>query len=263
MMEQVLLNLVINARDAMPQGGQLHISTDKTQLDEAAAHANPEARPGDFVTLSVRDTGAGIAPEHLPRIFEPFFTTKQPGKGTGLGLATAYGIVKQHQGWLEVASSPGQGATFKIFLPAAAAPAAVPTAKTEPAPRGGTETILLVEDEFAVRMITRRILENFGYKVHDASQAREARDLWTRSHDKIHLLLTDIVMPEGTTGRELADQLRAHRPGLKVVFMSGYSPEVAGKDTAFFRRAGNYFIQKPFSSKTLLEAVRRCLDEKS
>jgi PAS domain S-box-containing protein len=262
MMEQVLLNLVLNARDAMPQGGQLFISTEKARIDEAAARANPEARVGEFVCLTVRDTGAGIAPENLPRIFEPFFTTKQPGKGTGLGLATAYGIIKQHQGWLQVASTPGQGATFKFFLPASTAPAAAPAYQTERLPRGGPETILLVEDEFAVRVITRRVLETVGYKVHEACQAREARDLWARSGDRISLLLTDIMMPEGTSGLELADQLRAQRAELKVIFMSGYTPDVAGQDTAFFRRSGNFFIQKPFASKALLEAVRSVLDEK-
>ncbi len=262
MIEQVLLNLVLNARDAMPQGGQLRISTESVQLDQAVARSNPEARAGKFVCLSVSDSGPGIAQEHLPRIFEPFFTTKQPGKGTGLGLATAYGIVKQHQGWIEVKTIAGQGTTFKIFLPAA--PTSPALVATQPAPpvRGGTETILLVEDEFAVRVITRRVLENAGYKVYEAAQAREARELWTRMQDSISLLLTDIVMPEGITGRELADQLRALRPALRVIFMSGYSPDVAGKDTAFFRRSGNFFIEKPFSSKALLQVVRECLDEK-
>jgi CheY-like chemotaxis protein len=263
MMEQVLLNLVVNARDAMPGGGQLLIATERVSSDAAYARTNPEARAGEFVCVSVGDTGTGIAPEHLQRIFEPFFTTKEPSRGTGLGLATVYGIVKQHQGWVEVSSRVGEGTTFRIFLPAIPPPAEVTAAPMAEAElRGGSETILLVEDDFSVRMITRRVLETFKYKVHEATCAREAAEVWDRHAGEIALLLTDIVMPEGVTGRDLAEQLRAKSPGLKVIFMSGYSAEVLATHTEFFRRTGSYFLHKPCAAATLIRTVRQCLDAK-
>jgi two-component system, cell cycle sensor histidine kinase and response regulator CckA len=263
MLEQVLLNLVVNARDAMPNGGQLLITTEGTSVAEACAQANREARAGEYVCLTVSDTGTGIAPEHLPRMFEPFFTTKEVGKGTGLGLATVYGIVKQHQGWIEVSSRFGEGATFKIFLPAIPAPVEKPAeAQVEARLRGGTETILLVEDEEAVRRITRRVLERYGYTVCEACTAREAREIWRSRREEVALLLTDIIMPEGITGQDLAEELRKDRPGLKVVFMSGYSAEVVGKDTTFFHRTRSHFLPKPCSPAKLLQTVRQCLDEK-
>lgn len=263
MLEQVLVNLVVNARDAMPQGGTLVIATELIVLDGPRLGGHPEARAGEFVCWSVSDTGTGISPEHLQRIFEPFFTTKEVGKGTGLGLATVYGIVKQHQGWIEVSSRLGEGATFKIFLPAVPAPDEVPGSfKAQPELRGGSESILLVEDDNPVRMVTRRVLESFGYNVLEAGSANDALKLWQTHQDRIALLLTDIVMPEGVTGRELADILRKQKPDIKVILMSGYSAEVAGKDAEFSRRSRNHFIQKPSSSRTLLDMVRRCLDEK-
>ncbi len=263
MLEQVLLNLVVNARDAMPKSGQLLIATECVTVDEARARTNHEARPGEFARLTVSDTGTGIAAGHLPRIFEPFFTTKEPGVGTGLGLATVYGIVKQHQGWIEVVTRLGEGTTFQIFLPAIPAPAekAAAAAQAEAKLRGGPETILLVEDDEAVRMTTRRVLERYGYTVWEARNAREAREVWSSHREKVALLLTDIIMPEGVTGRDLAEELRKDRPGLKVVFMSGYSAEVIGKDTEFFRRARIHFLHKPCSPATLLQTVRQCLDE--
>jgi CheY-like chemotaxis protein len=263
MIEQVLLNLAVNARDAMPRGGHVLITTDTARFDAAYARTHPEASVGEFVCLTVSDTGTGIAPEHLPRIFEPFFTTKELGKGTGLGLATVYGIVKQHQGWIEVASQPGAGATFKILLPAIPTPAwTAATAPIETDLPGGAETILLVEDDYAVRLTTRRVLESRGYKIYEATAAGEALDLWRGHVEEIALLLTDIVMPQGVTGRDLAEQLRAQRPALKVIFMSGYSADVIGKDTDFFRRTQSSFLQKPCSARALLEAVRRSLDGK-
>jgi PAS domain S-box-containing protein len=263
MMEQVIVNLVINARDAMPCGGKLLIATDTTNVDPAYTHTHVDARAGTFVCLTVSDTGTGIAPEHLPRIFEPFFTTKEPGKGTGLGLATVYGIVKQHQGWVEVSSRLGEGSIFKIFLPARPAPRKKPaTSETAVAMRGGTETILLVEDDYAVRMTTRRVLESVGYRVCEATSAREALEIWRVQAEDIALLLTDMIMPEGVTGRELAEQLRADRHGLKVIFLSGYAEDVTGKDTDIIRRSKSRFLQKPCSSRTLLDTVRECLDEK-
>jgi len=263
MIEQVLLNLSVNARDAMPRGGQLLITTDTASLDLAYVHDHPEARAGKFVCLTVTDTGTGIAPEHLPRIFEPFFTTKEIGKGTGLGLATVYGIVKQHQGWVEVSSQLGKGTTFRIFLPAIPTPASAGVTPTAGAgAREGAETILLVEDEDGVRMITRRVLESHGYRIIEATTAGKALEIWRSRAEEIALLLTDIVMPQGISGRDLAEQLRVQRPALKIIFMSGYSTDVMGTDADFFRRTKSYFLQKPFSSQDLLQTVRFCLDGK-
>jgi PAS domain S-box-containing protein len=262
MIEQALVNLTVNARDAMPRGGQLLITTEAVRFDEEQARRLPEGRAGKFACLIVSDTGTGIAPEHLARIFEPFFTTKEPGKGTGLGLATVHGIVKQHQGWIEVASEVGVGTTFKIFLPAVPAPAtSIEALEKEPDPPRGTETIMLVEDDYAVRMITRRVLEGHGYKIWEATSAPEALEMWLGRGEEIALLLSDIVMPGGVTGRELAEQLRQKKPTLKVVLMSGYSEDVIGNDTEFFGRNGSYFLHKPCASRVLLETVRRCLDE--
>jgi PAS domain S-box-containing protein len=262
MLEQVLLNLVVNARDAMPRGGCLVIATERVSRNGEFLQAEPGARAGEFVGLSVSDTGTGIAPEHLPRIFEPFFTTKEPGKGSGLGLANVYGIVKQHQGWVEVSSRPGQGATFEIFLPAILPPPALagPAPPAETRLRGGPETILLVEDDIPLRSVTRRVLEKFRYKVHEAACGTEALEVWRRHQKEIALVLTDFVMPGGMTGRDLAERLRAQRPGLKLIFMSGYSPEALGKDTKFIQRTHGYFLNKPCSPRTLLQTVRRCLD---
>jgi len=263
MIEQVLLNLAVNARDAMPRGGHLLISTDTASFDTAYAKTRPEASAGEFVCVAVTDTGTGIAPEHLPRIFEPFFTTKELGKGTGLGLATAYGIITQHRGWIDVSSQAGAGATFRIYLPVIPSPRVAPVAPQAGTELpGGTETILLVEDDYAVRVITRRVLESRGYKIYEATTAREAVEVWRSRAEEIALLLTDIVMPQGVTGRDLTDELRAQRPTLKVIFMSGYSADVIGKDTEFFRRIKSYFLQKPFSAEVLLQTVRRCLDGK-
>jgi signal transduction histidine kinase/FixJ family two-component response regulator len=264
MLEQVLVNLAVNARDAMPKGGQLLIVTETTRLDAAYATTHPAASAGEFVCLSVTDTGTGIATEHLPHIFEPFFTTKDVGKGTGLGLATAYGIVQQHQGWIEVSSKPGVGSTFRIFLPAIEArPAASPEAEPVAAkPVGGSETILLVEDEEAVRSLTRRVLKQYGYHVHEAASGPEALELWCAHKAEIALVLTDMIMPQHMSGRELVEQLLAERPTLKVIIMSGYSCESVSEDTAFLRRTRTRFLQKPCDSRTLLRTVRESLDEK-
>jgi PAS domain S-box-containing protein len=262
MLEQVLVNLVVNARDAMPHGGPLVITTDRTTLDEGYARSNSEGRTGQFVTLCVRDMGTGIAPEVLPRIFEPFFTTKDPGKGTGLGLATVYGIVKQHQGWIEVSSRIGEGSSFKVFLPAIEAPSGATEAKAEETLRGGSETVLVVEDDPAVRLQTRHMLERFGYLVKEASSGREGLEVWEGHGANVDLVLTDMVMPGGMTGREMVERLWGQEPGLKVIFTSGYDRENAGRDTDFIRRSKSRFLQKPCSSRQLIETVRQSLDEK-
>src|SRR2546429_625966 len=262
MMEQVLLNLAVNARDAMPRGGQLTIRTETRTIDETQARRNPEARSGDFVCLSVSDTGCGIAPEILPRIFEPFFTTKEVGKGTGLGLATVYGIVKQHQGWIEVVSQLGQGTTFNVFLPASSGTARQAQELISSASaRGRGETILVAEDELALRLLAARILRNLGYEVLEAASGTEAIQVWEQHGRKVDLLLTDLVMPDGMTGRELAKSMETRESALKVIYTSGYAPETG--ETAFVFRGGINFLQKPYQAQTLAKVIRDCLDTKT
>ncbi|MGE0866265.1 MAG: ATP-binding protein, partial [Vicinamibacterales bacterium] len=258
MIDQVLMNLAVNARDAMPGGGRLIITTSQQVVDERLGRLHQEVAPGDYVALSVSDSGTGIPSDVLPRIFEPFFTTKEAGKGTGLGLATVFGIVKQHSGLLQVESEPGQGATFRVLLPARTAAPQIAALATQSRPAGGTETILVVEDEPLVRMLTRVVLERAGYQVVEASDGVEALKVWEQHRKDIHLLLTDLVMPGGVSGRELATQLMASKPGLKVVFTSGYSAEIAGREISL--QEGQNFIQKPSAPSKVLETVRRCLD---
>lgn len=261
MMEQVLVNLMVNARDAMPDGGRLIITTERTEVDEARARMYPEARAGKFVCWTVSDTGTGIPAEHLPHIFEPFYSTKESGRGTGLGLSTVYGIVKQHGGWVEVATRPGAGTTFKIFLPAIPVPAtseaSLPSAVVL---RGGDERILLVEGEPSVRMLTRRILETFGYEVLEAATGGEALTLAAAAAGEIDLLLTGLVMPDHLTGPGLAEELRKARPGLKVIFTSGHNLESARLDAGLLKHNQGFFLQKPCASRDLIDTVRRCLD---
>ena len=260
MLEQVLMNLCVNARDAMPGGGSLLIQTTETEVDEEAARLNLEAAPGRYVALGVSDTGSGIPPEILPKIFEPFFTTKEAGKGTGLGLATVFGIVKQHQGWIKVDNRPGQGVTFQVFLPASTEPAVEGApAEAKPQPRGGTETILVVEDEAVVRKLVRKILERHGYNILEASNGVEALQRWEDNRGTVALLLTDLVMPGGMSGQELARQLVANQPQLKVIYTSGYSADIAGRE--FQLRPGEAFLQKPCPTAQLVETVRRSLDD--
>jgi CheY-like chemotaxis protein len=261
MMEQVLLNLAVNARDAMPRGGQLAIRISIVEVNEIHVQRHPEAHTGQFVCISKSDTGCGIPAENLPRIFEPFFTTKEIGKGTGLGLATVYGIVKQHQGWIEVQSVVGKGTTFRIYIPfvgAAQADTEKPT--TQITIRGGTETILLVEDEAPVRELVARVLKKYGYKIWPASSGDDALGVWQEHKDSISLLLTDLVMPGNMNGHELAEKLRADQPGLKVIFTSGYSADIVGKN--FKLDPDLNFLQKPYHPQTLALTVRRCLDGK-
>ena len=258
MLDQVLMNLVVNARDAMPGGGRLIIETAEKALTEAEAALIPDATPGRYACLSVTDSGSGIAPEALPHIFEPFFTTKEVGKGTGLGLATVFGIVQQHGGALQVESEVGGGTTFHIFLPTAeAAEVAEEKVAAKMLPRG-TETILVVEDEPSLRLLNRIVLERQGYQVLEAAHGVEALEVWERHAGRIHLLLTDLVMPEGLSGLELAARLRKRSPDLPVIFTSGYSAEMAGRELSL--EPGQYFLQKPTPLPELLETLRRCLD---
>jgi len=260
--EQVLTNLIVNARDAMPSGGNLRIATEPILFKEVDLRPDLERRPGEFICLSVADTGTGIAAEHLPRVFEPFFTTKGPGKGTGLGLATVYGIIEQHLGWIEVSSQMGVGSTFRVLLPACAPPVAEPaTLEQKKKLPGGRERILLVEDEESLRAVTRRVLERFGYQVQEAASGRAALEAWRDRTGEVDLLLTDIVMPLGVNGRQLAAQLRQQRPTLKVILMSGYSGNALEQQAPQGDNQPLRVLQKPFASNDLILTVRQVLDE--
>lgn len=259
MMEQILMNLAVNSRDAMPRGGTLTISTGTVELDAAVAARNPHLEPGRYVRLSVADTGTGIPAEHLPHIFEPFFTTKEVGKGTGLGLATVYGIVQQHHGWIDVTSEAGRGATFNLYFPAVSGGT---TEFTRELARSslpqGTETILVVEDAVSVRTIVCNTLRRCGYNVLQAESGREALAVWPEYKDRVDLLLTDIVMPHGVSGFELAGLLQSSKPGLKVVYTSGYTGDLEGNRATLVE--GLNFLQKPYAPRKLAETVRQSLD---
>jgi len=257
-MEQVLLNLAVNARDAMAKGGKLEIATANVNLDEAFANDHPGSRMGRFVVLSVTDTGAGMSTETLAHIFEPFFTTKEPGKGTGLGLATVYGVVKQSGGYIWVDSKLGKGSSFRVYLPQAAAERHESAAVEPHTPTpGGTETVLLVEDADALRTLTRSLLEQSGYLVLTAESGAAALKVAEDVHGRIDLLLTDVIMP-GMSGRALADQLLRSRPGLKVLYMSGYTYSAVAEHGVL--EPGTYLLQKPFTEEGLLQKVREVLD---
>ena len=260
MLEQVLMNLVVNARDAMPKGGTLTITVNAVEITEAFVEANPEARVGAFVCLRVSDTGTGMDTMLISRIFEPFFTTKEVGKGTGLGLATVYGIVKQHEGWLEVTSAVGQGTTFSVFLPARREAAQAAKHDTDPVAfiRGGKETILVVEDEPLLRDMAQAILEECGYRIHLAGTGREALEVWEKQNGAMDLLLTDMVMPEGMSGVDLAENLLGKQPQLKVIFASGYTVDELSE--GFLAKNNARFLQKPYTRVTLARMVRQALD---
>jgi PAS domain S-box-containing protein len=258
-LEQILLNLAVNARDAMPRGGQLFITTDTVMVDEDHARRNREAACGKFVVLSVSDSGSGIASEHLPHVFDPFFTTKEVGKGIGLGLSIVYGIVKQHAGWIEIDTAVGKGTTVRVFLPAQES-----TVEAGAAPavagkmRVGTETVLLVEDESSLRGPVRSILERQGFHVLEAGSGVEALAVWRHHQSSIDLLLVDVVMPDGMSGPDLAETLRVDNPRLRVLFTSGYTADVAGLHWPM--KKGVSFLQKPYHADKLVDAVRDCLD---
>jgi len=258
MIEQVLLNLVVNSRDAMPRGGRLTITTGLVERDDAYRRRVPQALGGRFVCIAVADTGSGISADIMPRIFDPFFTTKEVGKGTGLGLATVYGIVQQHQGWIELDSSVGVGTEFRVHFPCIADTAAAPPKPAADESREArAETILVVEDEALVRLTSCTILQRGGYNVLEAASPRAALELWAANRDKIDLVFTDVVMPGGMTGRDLVEILRRERPGLKALFTSGYSSDLLGHD--FVRTSASFFLQKPFGAAELKRIVSECL----
>ncbi|HEY8240513.1 MAG TPA: ATP-binding protein, partial [Kiritimatiellia bacterium] len=257
LLEQVVMNLAVNARDAMPKGGKLTITTSRIQLDEDYCERHVGVKPGDYALLSVRDVGNGMTEHVREHAFEPFFTTKEKGKGTGLGLSTVYGIVKQCHGHIELISSPGQGAEFKIYFPRATAEPQkiIPSAET-PVPRG-TENILVVEDESTVRRLTRRNLEALGYSVLEARHGEDALRVYQTNAGSIHLVLTDVVMP-CMGGPELVERLRALNPKVKVLYMSGFTEDVM-LDRVHVEHAAS-LILKPFTLETLSHSIRQALD---
>ena len=255
--EQAVVNLAVNARDAMPLGGRLTIETENVILDENYARTHMGVKPGEFVLIAVSDTGHGMDAETRRRIFEPFFTTKEKGKGTGLGLATVYGMIKQTGGDIWVYSEPGRGTTFKLYFPRVAEPAS-DSAEGEAglAKRAGSETILVVEDEKAVRELTVHMLQQLGYVILTASSGAEALEAGQNHQGPIHLLLTDVVMP-AMSGRQLADRLLERRPGTKVLFLSGYTENTVVHHGVL--DAGVNFLPKPFSRETLAKKLREVL----
>jgi nitrogen-specific signal transduction histidine kinase/CheY-like chemotaxis protein len=259
MIEQVLLNLVINARDAQPEGGVIAIGTEARHV----AEDSPDLVAGDYAVVTVTDTGTGIAADHLPRLFEPFFTTKPPGQGTGLGLATAYGIVQQHQGTIRVRSTPGHGTSMEVWLPLTDAPLperATPATEVLAVDSGEHETpatILIVEDEPTVRRLLQRVLEREGYRVRVAATGREALDGWTEYGFGVDLVITDVVMPGGVSGTELARELQRLSPSLPIVFTSGYDPGYDPSDMTMI--PGENFVPKPATAEQLLAVVRRMM----
>jgi len=255
--EQVLINLAVNARDAMPEGGTLTFSTDNVELTEAETLAQPGVQPGRFVRLVVTDTGVGMDSELAARAFEPMFTTKPSGQGTGLGLATVYTIISQNGGSIDLSSEPGAGTSFEIHLPATEMGPARATRPTRAAPAGRGESVLIAEDDPAVRRVAERILSSAGYTVHIASGGPEALELLDDSNREVDLLLADVVMP-GMRGDDLARRAVAMRPGLHVLFMSGYSDQAPPRDLGPTSGTTS-FIDKPFDAGTLLERVRDLL----
>ena len=261
MLENLVMNLAINSRDAMPEGGHLTIRAEAVTLDAATAARNPESRAGRFVKLSVTDTGCGIKPEALPHIFEPFFTTKPIGQGTGLGLATVYGIAKQHKGWVEVESELGRGTTFKVFFPAFEKPAEPATStitKTASPAKAGNETIMVVEDEPDLRDLVVQLLQARGYKIVSAASGVQALEQWAKHKQNIQLVLTDMIMPDGLTGRKLAEQLLAESPHLPIIYTSGCSLGSAGVEMEEVDT--EHFLAKPYRPAELFEIVQRNLD---
>jgi PAS domain S-box-containing protein len=255
--EQVIMNLVVNARDAMPKGGRLVLETSNVYLDSNYAVEHVTVKPGEYVMLAVSDNGVGMNTETAAHIFEPFYTTKESGRGTGLGLSTVYGIVKQSGGYIWVYSEPGKGTTFKVYLPRAEEAVEQEVAKQPPVIAGrGTETVLLVEDEEAVRELVQTILSGQGYEVIVARDPRHAEEIAREFSREIHLLLTDVVMP-GTSGRELAKRIAASRPGIRVLYMSGYTENVITSGGMLER--GLAFLQKPFSPAVLVQKLHEVL----
>jgi two-component system, cell cycle sensor histidine kinase and response regulator CckA len=253
-----VMNLVVNARDAMPQGGRLMVETVDAVLDDAAMKDSPDARPGAYVMLSVSDTGTGMAPEVRARIFEPYFTTKDVGKGTGLGLSTAYGIVRQSDGHIEVSSELGLGTTFRIYLPRAEAPQRSPVDAGGEKMPGGTEHILLVEDDTSVRRLSKELLTRLGYSVTEAASGRAGLALGSDDTRHFDLALCDVILGD-MSGPAVAEALSALRPSIRVLYMSGYTDEAIVRTGVLDE--GKPFLQKPFTPMQLARKIREVLAE--
>ena len=249
MMDQVLMNLCVNARDAMPQGGQLTLSTRRIVIEAESEKTKPESRSGIFICLSVTDTGCGMDDKTLKHIFEPFFTTKAVGKGTGLGLATVYGIVNQHHGWVVVESAPGKGTTFRIYLPALPEALVAQASSDNVQIRGGDEMILLVEDDHALRHFTALCLRKLGYAVLEAANGTDALKIWEQRQSRIDLLFADMVMPAGLTGLDLAERFIKDKPALRVIVTSGYTAEKSNPEALAAK--GITFVAKPYDAVRL------------
>jgi two-component system, cell cycle sensor histidine kinase and response regulator CckA len=259
MLDQAAMNLCLNARDAMPAGGTLTLESSLAEFKADGARLHPNSRPGQFACLRISDTGCGMEADVLKHLFEPFFTTKEIGKGSGMGLASTYGIVDQHKGWVEVESIVGQGTSFRIYIPLAPEVGTVAAAAQKGlALKGQNETILLVEDEAALLFVTSRGLAILGYQVLTATNGPEALAIWERHSDAIDLMITDMRMPKGLSGLQLAEKLWEMKPSLKVIIMSGYSTEIVKDNTMSSRHYT--FLAKPFAIKSLSEVVRGCLD---
>jgi two-component system cell cycle sensor histidine kinase/response regulator CckA len=256
--EQVIMNLAVNARDAMPMGGKLKIETASVELDQTYTRNHPGSKVGSYVLLAVTDTGSGMDAGTLTHIFEPFFTTKERGKGTGLGLATVYGIVKQSNGYIGVESAPGKGTSFQIYLPRHAGQPAVQEEESDSVDKlGGSESILLVEDSEPLRKLAKTYLESAGFSVLSAESGEDALEVATRFGGSFDLLLTDVVMP-GMNGRVLAEHLLPRQPGMRVLYMSGYTDSfIAGHGVL---DPGTHLLHKPFTEDVLIRKVREVLD---
>jgi CheY-like chemotaxis protein len=263
MIETLLMNLAVNARDAMPEGGQLNLSAQAVELDAPQAAAHRQARPGRFICITICDTGCGMSAETLPQIFEPSFTTKTAGQGAGLGLSTVQGIVKQHRGWIETQSELGKGSIFRIYIPVidnqqpAAQPRDIPLPAASAPLKKPSETILVVEDEPDLRELVTQLLQSRGYKTVSAGTGAQALEQWARHKDQIQLVLTDMIMPDGMTGRNLAERLLAQAPQLPIIYTSGYSPGTNRLDVGHIDP--DHFLGKPYRPADLFEIVRRCL----
>jgi CheY-like chemotaxis protein len=258
--QQVIMNLVVNARDAMPEGGKLEIAVKNVDVDETSA-VPPDVVPGKYVLMTITDTGIGMDEHTLQSAFEPFFTTKQRGKGTGLGLSTVYGIVRQSGGWIDVRSELGQGTSCRIYLPRIEATSVPNRAEADKSKAlRGDETVLVVEDNEAVRKLTQTILTAYGYQVLEAANSTEAFAIEKGYPDEIHLLLTDVILP-GMNGKAMSERMRALRPSLRVLFTSGYAPDVIARRGVLQKDVA--YLQKPFGPETLVAKVREVLTDTS